>query len=44
MRKLFVLLGLAVLVLAVAVGAKTLLTPSRQMLARCRALFRAAVV
>ena len=31
MRKLFALLGIAVLVLALAVGAKTLLMPSRQM-------------
>ena len=31
MRKLLALLGLVVLVLAVAVGAKTLLTPSRQL-------------
>ena len=31
MRKLFALLGIVVLALALAVGAKTLLTPSRQM-------------
>ena len=31
MRKLFALLGIVVLVLAVAVGAKTMLTPSRQL-------------
>ena len=31
MRKLFALLGLVVLVLAIAVGAKTALTPSRQL-------------
>ena len=31
MRKLFALLGIAILVLAIAVGAKTLLTPSRQL-------------
>ncbi len=31
MRKLFVLLGVVVLALAIAVGAKTLLTPSRQL-------------
>ena len=31
MRKLFALLGIAVVVMAIAVGAKTLLTPSRQL-------------
>ena len=31
MRKLFAFLGIVVLALAVAVGAKTLLTPSRQL-------------